>query len=77
MTTTVNSSPLSDLEYDWVTVLHNKAEGLKAYENYIKDAEAAGSQPCVEMFQKLHQADSQQIQEIRHHLLEVMQKGKM
>lgn len=77
MTTTVNSSPLTNLEYDWVTVLKNKAEGLKAYENYIKDAEAAGSQPCVKLLEKLQQADSQQIEEILHHLLEVMQKGKM
>lgn len=77
MTTPVNSSSLTNLEYDWVTVLKNKAEGLKAYENYIEDAEAAGSQPCVELLEKLQQADSQQIEEIRYHLLEVMQKGKM
>jgi dihydrodipicolinate synthase/N-acetylneuraminate lyase len=35
------------------------------------------SQPCVELFQKLQQADMQQAQEIRQHLQEVMQKGKM
>ncbi|WP_250124460.1 hypothetical protein [Chroococcidiopsis sp. CCMEE 29] len=71
------NSPVSNLEYDFVTVLHDKAKGLKAYETYIQDAQQAGSQPCVELFQKLHQQDSQQIQEIRHHLQEVMQKGKM
>ncbi len=71
------NSPVSNLEYDFVTVLHDKAKGLKAYETYIQDAQQAGSQPCVELFQKLHQQDSQQIEEIRHHLQEVMQKGKM
>lgn len=71
------NSPVSNLEYDFVTVLHDKAKGLKAYETYIQDAQQAGSQPCVELFQKLHQADSEQIKEIRQHLQEVMQKGKM
>lgn len=57
--------------------MQDKAKGLKAYQTYIEDAQAAGSQPCVEMLQKLQQQDSQQIQEIRQHLQEVMQKGKM
>lgn len=76
---TVNATqnPISDLEYDFLTVLHNKAEAIKAYDTYIQDAQAAGSQPCVELFQKLRQADIQQAQEIRHHLQEVMQHGKM
>jgi hypothetical protein len=68
---------VSNLEYDLLTVLHNKAEGVKAYETYIKDAQEIGSQPCVELFQKLMQQDIEQAQEIRHHLQEVMQKGKM
>jgi len=44
------NSPISNLEYDFVAVLENKAKGLKAYETYIQDAQAAGSQPCVELF---------------------------
>ena len=70
-------NPVSNLEYDFITVLHNKAEAIKAYETYINDAQQAGSQPCVELFQKLRQSDIEQAQEIRHHLQEVMQKGKM
>ncbi len=72
-----NSQPISNLEYDFITVLHNKAEAVKAYDSYIQDAEQAGSQPCVELFQKLRQSDMQQAQEIRHHLQQVMQHGKM
>lgn len=72
-----NSQAISDLEYDLLTVLQNKAEALKAYEIYIKDAQEVGSQPCVDLFQRLHQSDMQQIQEIRQHVQEVMQKGKM
>ena len=72
-----NSQVISNLEYDLLTVLQNKSEALQAYDKYIQDAQSIGSQPCVELFQKLQQADSQQAQEIRQHLQEVMQKGKM
>ena len=74
---TVSSQTVSNLEYDLLTVLQNKAEAMKAYETYIQDAQSIGSQPCVELFQKLQQADNQQIQEIRNHLQQVMQNGKM
>src|SRR4051812_23521622 len=39
MAQTNGKNPISDLMFDWVTVLHSKAEGLHAYEKYIKDAE--------------------------------------
>ncbi len=79
MTTGNGSSqgPISNLEYDFITVLHNKAEAVKAYDNYIQDAKSANSQPCVELFEKLRQSDIEQAQEIRQHLQEVMQKGSM
>ena len=72
-----NTRAVSNLEYDLLTVLQNKAEALKAYETYIQDAQSLDSQPCVQLFQKLQQSDLQLAQEIRHHLQEVMQKGKM
>ena len=77
MQATENQRAISDLEYDLLTVLQNKAEALKAYETYIQDAEKMQSQPCVELFKKLQQQDMQQAEEIRHHLQEVMLKGKM
>lgn len=79
MTTATNQDTLalSNLEYDLLTALQNKAEAVKAYDTYIKDAEEMSSQPCVELFRKLKQDDLKAAQEIRHHLQEVMQKGKM
>jgi hypothetical protein len=77
MVTTGSPQVISDLEYDLLTVLQNKSEALHAYEKYIQDAQSIGSSPCVELFQKLQQQDMQQAQEIRQHLQEVMQKGKM
>ena len=72
-----SNQTVSNLEYDLLAVLHNKAEAQKAYDKYIQDAQSMDSQPCVELFQKLKQSDMEQIQEIRHHLKEVMEKGKM
>jgi dihydrodipicolinate synthase/N-acetylneuraminate lyase len=68
---------LSNLEYDLLTVLQNKAEAVKAYDTYIQDAQNQDSQPCVQLFQKLMQQDMEQAQEIRNHLQQVMQNGKM
>lgn len=72
-----DSQVISNLEYDLLTVLQNKSEAIKAYDTYIKDAQDTGSQPCVELFKKLMQSDMQQAQEIRQHLQQVMEKGKM
>src|SRR3954462_13977464 len=48
MAATTATNPISDLMYDWLTVLQSKAEGLNAYEKYIKDAQEENSQECVE-----------------------------
>jgi rubrerythrin len=72
-----NDRALSNLEYDLITALKNKAEAVKAYETYIQDAQEMNSQPCVQLFQKLKEQDQQTAQEIRHHLQQVMQHGKM
>jgi ferritin-like metal-binding protein YciE len=77
MATSGTSQAVSNLEYDLLTVLQNKAEALQAYEQYIEDAQATGSQSCVELFQKLRQQEMQQAQELRQHLQQVMQQGKM
>ncbi|WP_432812896.1 hypothetical protein [Pantanalinema sp. GBBB05] len=68
---------ISDLEYDLLTVLKNKAEAVQMYETYMQDAQKLGSQPCVDLLRKLQQDDTKHVEELRHHLKEVMQKGKM
>jgi hypothetical protein len=72
MPATMTQNPISDLMYDWLTVLQSKAEGLNAYEQYIEDAEKENAQECVEMFRKLHDADVKQVQEIRDHVMQMM-----
>lgn len=66
---------VSDLEYDWITVMHNKAKALQAYDEYMEDARQANSQECVDLFVKLKEAEAEHIQEIREHLRAVMPKG--
>jgi rubrerythrin len=77
MATNGGTKAVSDLEFDLLAVLKNKSEAVQLYDTYVQDAQNAGSQPCVELLQKLQQADKQHAQEIRQHLQEVMQKGKM
>ena len=68
--------PLSDLAYDWVTLMQNKAQALMAYDQYIRDAEKAGSRECAAFFRKVHDADKAQLAEAKEHLVAVLQ-GKM
>jgi rubrerythrin len=63
---------LSDLAYDWVTVVQNKAQALKAYDAYIEDARKAGSQECVELFQRIHADDMRHLEEAKQHLQMVL-----
>jgi hypothetical protein len=58
MPATISSNPISDLMYDWLTVLQSKAEGINAYEKYIRDAEKENATECADLFRKLHEQDS-------------------
>jgi hypothetical protein len=72
-----SQQPITNLEYDFITILHNKAAAVQAYDRYIQDAQEANSNPCVELFQKLRQSEIQEAQEVRHHLQQVMAQGRM
>jgi hypothetical protein len=65
--------PLSDLAYDWITLIQNKAQALIAYDQYIKDAEAANSPECAAFFRKVHDTDKAQLAEAKQHLIAVLQ----
>jgi hypothetical protein len=68
--------PLSNLAYDWITLIQNKAQALMAYDQYIKDAEEANSPECAAFFRKVHDADKALIAEAKRHLVMVLE-GKM
>ena len=71
-----DTHPLSDLAYDWITLIQNKAQALMAYDQYIKDAEQAGSPECAAFFRKVHDSDKAQLAEAKEHLKTVLD-GKM
>ena len=71
-----HNHPLSNLAYDWITVIQNKSEALAVYDQYIKDAEQANSQECVDMFKRLHEEDSRHVEEAVKHLKSVLESGK-
>ncbi|PSB05782.1 hypothetical protein C7B62_24470 [Pleurocapsa sp. CCALA 161] len=50
---TNGTNAVSDLEYDLLAVLKNKAEAIRAYDTYIQDAQQAESQPCSQLLEKL------------------------
>lgn len=74
MNATMTANPISDLTFDWISVLHSKAEGLNAYEKYIRDAEKENAKECVEMFRRLHDQDARMVEEIRDHVMEMIRK---
>ena len=73
---TTDPHPLSDLAYDWITLIQNKAQALNAYDQYIQDAEQANSPECAAFFRKVHDTDKAQLAEAKQRLVAVLQ-GKM
>lgn len=68
---------ISDLEYDLLAVLKNKSEAVQLYDTYMQDAQKENSQPCIELLQKLKEEDLRHAKEVRRHLQQVMQSGRM
>jgi len=71
---TATQNPVSNLMYDWLTILQNKAEGVAAYEKYLRDAEAENSTECVEMLKKLQSEDSRLLEEVKDHVFGMIAK---
>lgn len=69
--------PLSDLAYDWVTIIQHKSEALRAYQQYMQDAQQANSPECVELLRQISQQDAEHVQQATRHLIEVLRDGRM
>ncbi len=76
MNAAMQANPISDLMFDWLTVLQAKAAGVYAYEKYIEDAEREEAHECAELFAKLRDQDVQQVQQIKDHLVRLMNQRK-
>ena len=64
-------NPISNLMYDWITVLQSKAEGINAYDKYLKDAQAENAQECVELLNRLRDQDVRMVEEVLRHVKEM------
>ena len=69
--------PLSDLAYDWVTIIQHKSEALRAYEQYMQDARQANSPECLELLRQIYEQDSSHVQQATQHLMEVLREGRV
>jgi hypothetical protein len=65
---------LSNMAYNWVSFVQHKAKAVKAYEQYISDAEAAGETECADLFRKACKADLEQLGQARNHLSAVLKE---
>jgi hypothetical protein len=61
-------NPISNLLYDWITVLHAKAKGIEAYDQYLKDAQAENAQECIDLLNRLRDQDIRAVDEIGRHV---------
>jgi hypothetical protein len=63
---------IDNVTYDIITVLQSKMEGLTAYEQYIKDCQAANNTGCAQVLQSIQQQDQQQVQQLQQALKQLM-----
>jgi gamma-glutamylcysteine synthetase len=58
-------SPIDDLTYDVITVLHSKAKALAAYDRYVSDAEADDDEELRDMFSSMRRQDEEAVQQLK------------
>ena len=66
------ASPMSDLMYDWIAILHSKGKGLQAYEKYLADARRNDGDECVMLLEKLRDQDTAMVREVKEHVAKMM-----
>lgn len=60
--------PIKDLLFDFVSILHSKAQGVEAYAKYLQDARDENSQECIELLERLKEQDTRAVSEVKDHL---------
>jgi hypothetical protein len=58
-------SPLDDLTYDVITVLHSKAKALEAYDKYVNDAEADDDDELRDLFDAMRRQDEANVEQLK------------
>jgi hypothetical protein len=73
---TPQDSPLSDLNYDLLTILQHKLVALAAYETYERDCDAAGDTHCQELVAELKREDERQVRNLKAEVERIVKAGK-
>lgn len=68
--------PLSNLNYDLLTILQNKLEAIAAYDVYLRDCREAGQHDCHELVAELKRDDERHVEYLRAKLEQVVREGK-
>jgi hypothetical protein len=63
---------VSDIEYDLLSMLQSKLEGLEAYEMYLQDAEEAGEDGLRRLIEEIQQDDEKHAARLREELARVL-----
>lgn len=61
--------PIDNLTYDLITIIHEKAKGLEAFDRYLQDCQ--GNQQVSNLLQQIRQQDSQFVQQLMQQLQQV------
>ena len=67
------TSPLDNLTYDVVTLIHEKAKGLEAFDKYIEDARE--DDELTEVLERTRDSDRECIQELKEHLSRLLEQS--
>jgi hypothetical protein len=62
----VGSSPVDNLTYDVITIIHEKAKGLEAFDRYLEDAEE--DEELTQILERTREQDAACIQELKNSL---------
>src|SRR2546423_11106953 len=54
--------PIDNLTYDLITVIHEKSQGLEAFDRYLKDA--GEDEECKTLFEEIRQQDEDAIKQL-------------
>jgi bacterioferritin (cytochrome b1) len=68
--------PLSNLNYDLLTVLQHKLKAIAAYEIYLKDCQKSGDKECLDLVADLKRDDERHVERLRTELERLVRAGK-
>ncbi len=66
---------IDDVEYDVLTALQSKLEGLEVYDVYIEDCEEAGDDDLRDLFEEIKQDDERHATKLREALARLLTRG--